>query len=347
MNLRGIKTRSPIALDIGSRTVKAVQLTARSGNWSISAATSFPRALLGAAITPSEVRRMVDVLYRHNFHGRDVVLCAPPLRLLDGALELPKAEASLDQVARLEFARLQKCEPSAMEMGYWPLPAGPRSHQANRVMAVGCLHRDVEPLIATVESEGLRVVGMDAEACALARACEPRLAEQVGLTGLLDFGWNCCRLAVLYQGAIVYSRVLNDSGIASLFKSLEKHLEIDAQMAEHVLQELGLTPAHTADEDPIADARDAITAHFDAMLQELNISFSYATQQYPEVSLQRLLVCGGGARITGVIEHLSALLGVEGMTIAPKDVVTCPAGLQCADSPALTLAVGLAQFRDE
>jgi Tfp pilus assembly PilM family ATPase len=351
MSFLPFKSHSSIGLDIGSRTVKAVQLSGREGQWRISAATTFPRALPDTPVTSNEVRRLIDVLYRHNFHGRDVVLSAPPLRVLDGTLELPKSgpdASALDQIARMEFARLQKCEPTAFELGYWPLPAGPRSHQANRVMAIGCLHRDIEPHIETFEAEGLRVIGMDAEGCALARACASRYAKENGLTGLLDFGWHCCRLAVVYREAIVFSRVLSDSGLSSLFKSLERHLDVDASIAEQVLRKFGLTSPASEAEDPIADARHAISAHFDAMVQELNVSFSYATQQYPDASLQQLLIVGGGAGITGVTAHLTQLIDTECITLGPRDLVNvAPALIEATASPTLTMALGLAQFRDE
>jgi Tfp pilus assembly PilM family ATPase len=350
MSFSSMNSRSPIGLDVGSRSVKAVQLSHRGQGGMVTAATTFPRALPDAPISGKEVRRIIDVLYRHNFHGRDIVLSAPPLCVLDAMLELPSASdsAGLNQIARMEYARLQKCAPDALEMGYWPVPAGPRSHQANRVMAVGCLHREIEPLLETFESEGLRVVGLDAEPCAFARACTTRFAGQSGLTGLLDFGWNSSRLAVIYQGAIVFSRVLSDSGLASLFKSLEKHLALDTVMAEQVLREHGVkAPAAEAD-DPIADARHAIKAHFDAMLQELTLSFSYATQQYPDASLERVLVAGGGAHLGGAVERLTELLDAECVALAPIAVAGFSPALAppCA-SPALTLALGLAQFCDE
>ncbi|HTL31337.1 MAG TPA: pilus assembly protein PilM [Tepidisphaeraceae bacterium] len=346
-----VRTRSPIGLDVGSRTVKAVQLSRAGGQWQISAAAAFPRALPDAQISAMEVRRMIDVLYRHNFHGRDIVLATPPLRLLDGTLELPKSgpdTSGLDQIARMEFARLQKCEPGAMEMGYWQLPAGPRAHQATRVMAMGCLHRDVEPLIDLYESEGLRVTGLDVEACALLRASTTRLADHKSLTGLFDLGWSCSRLAVVHQDTIVFSRVLGDSGMCSLLTSIQKHLGIDAAMADHVLGKMGLNAPADEESDPIADARRTLTAHFDTMVQELKISFSYATQQYPDAALQRLVIAGGGAGIAGVIQHLSSLIGTEVVTIAPKDLLKAPPALLARiDTPALTLATGLAQFCDE
>lgn len=342
-------SRSPIGLDLGSRTVKAVQLARKASRWQISAATTFPRALPDTPVTPGEARRLIDVLYRQNFQGRDVVLAVPPLRLLDGTLELPKAsDAPLDQIALMEFSRLQKCDPQAIEIGYWNLPVGLRSQQSSRVMAMGCLHRDIEPMIDAFESEGLDVVGLDAEACALARACAPNLVDANSLCGLLDFGWGCCRLIVLYQGAIVYTRLLTDSGISALFTSLQKNLDIDAEMAEHLLIESGMNQQFFGQADLIADARRSLAAHFDAIVQELNISFSYATQQYSEASLQRVLITGGGARISGVAGHLANLIGTDVVTLAPRDVLGCPPTLlERCGNPALTLATGLARFSDE
>ena len=84
------------------------------------------------------------------------------------------------------------------------------------------------------------------------------------------------------------------------------------------------------------------------MVQELNVSFSYATQQYPDASLQQLLIVGGGAGITGVTARLTQLTGTECATLGPRDLVNvAPALIEATASPTLTMALGLAQFRDE
>jgi Tfp pilus assembly PilM family ATPase len=82
-------------------------------------------------------------------------------------------------------------------------------------------------------------------------------------------------------------------------------------------------------------------------VQELKVSLTYAQHQYHETAVSRLLLVGGGACIPGVAAHLSKTLGVESRTAAPADTaVPAPAVAGVCTSPALMLAMGLAQHPD-
>ena len=79
----------------------------------------------------------------------------------------------------------------------------------------------------------------------------------------------------------------------------------------------------------------------------MRLSFSYATRQYRDAALERLIIVGGGAAIPGVREYIASVLEVDVRTVAPADVVDCPAAIleKCGD-PALTASLGLAQFAE-
>src|SRR5437773_9923003 len=101
---------SPIGLDLGSRQVKAVQLSrGPDGGWVLSASATFPRAQANTASTidVSEARRIADVLFRRGFVGNELALAVPDDKLLTANLELPPRsnEIPLDEIARGEFAR--------------------------------------------------------------------------------------------------------------------------------------------------------------------------------------------------------------------------------------------------
>ena len=72
---------SPIGLDAGSHSIKAVQLARSGGGESIHAATSVPRQTCGADLTAPEVLRALGVLRRQGFVGRRAVACIPPAQI--------------------------------------------------------------------------------------------------------------------------------------------------------------------------------------------------------------------------------------------------------------------------
>lgn len=368
----GRKSRSAIGLDLGARHVTAVQLERAGGGgsaggsptgWRVAAAARVSRSRPAQPLDAVEAARVCDTIDRLGFAGADVILAAPSEKLLAGVLELPPrtAQIPLEQIARMELARTNKCAPESFEMGCWELPAPARAGKATHVMAIGYPHSDATELLDLVEHAGLNVVAVDARCCALARACAGLAADSPGLTAILDLGWSSASLMLLHGGVVVSERALGESGTAALYDAFSSRLRLDAEMTDYLLGEVGLresspaaapaAPQTGAAAGPEAvpalpdDARAALSAYADGLVRELLVSFSYAARQYADATVARLLMAGAGAAIPGLCEFFTKELGLEAIAVAPKDVAECPPPLlEACSSPELTAAIGLALF---
>ena len=377
------QTHSPIGVDAGARTVKAVQLGRDrfgDGRWRVTAVAEVPRddvapPAAGGSLQPprpsyvlaaAEVRRLTGTLERQGFRGTDVVLAAPSERLVSSMLELPprSSNAPLEQIARMEVARAHRFAPDSFEMGCWDLPAAARASKQTPVLAVACTHADAAAVMDPFEAEGLNVTALDVKAAALARACAPLLTADAGaITGIVDLGWTGATLSLMHQDVAIYGRTLGDCGLLRLYHTLSARLGLEIEVIDYLLSDSGITGAVVAapaEPSPMpvpvparrkakaaTDAAGLIAAHFEAAVHELHVSLTYAQHQYPDTPLSQLLVVGGGGCIRGVTEHLRSTLGIEARAVAPKDVVECSAGaLEKCASPGLTGALGLAQFTE-
>ncbi len=74
------------------------------------------------------------------FAGRKAVLAVPAEKLLRGIVELGPIEsgAPIDQVARMEFARVHNRDPQSFEMVYWMLPPSPARQGRSQLLAAAC-----------------------------------------------------------------------------------------------------------------------------------------------------------------------------------------------------------------
>jgi Tfp pilus assembly PilM family ATPase len=375
------RTRTPIGIDVGSRVVKAVQFGRDrwgGGKWQVVAATQIPRSevaqggpsgpspagaggpasaqvaaqALGQSkpLTADEVRRLAGTLERQGFAGSDVVLAVPTDKLSTSVLDLPPraSQAPLEQITRMELARAHKVAPDSFEMGCWDLPAAARATKATPVMAVACTHADANAIIDPFEAEGFKARALDVRPAAIARACDALVGNPNTLTAILDVGWTAAALSLMHQGVVIYGRTLGDGGISKLYQTLANRLGLEDDVIDYLLGETGLgdagpAGAAAARRGPV-DAGGLIAAHFEAAVEELKVSLTYAQHQYHETAVSRLLLVGGGACIPGVAAHLSKTLGVETRTAAPADTAaSAPAVAGVCASPALMLAMGLAQ----
>jgi type IV pilus assembly protein PilM len=348
-------TTSPIGIDWGSRCVDAVQLRHARGGWRLAALASMPRTAAPSAIASEgekderqeEIRRLASLLYRHGFTGRQIVLAVPKDKLLSAILELPPKAPNtpLDQLARIEFARVQKCEPQSFEMAYWELPASARQTKLTGVMAVGCKHADSESTLCAFEKVGFDCPRLDTRAAALVRACNPLLQGGNATAAILDMGYSSASLLIVRQGVIVYDRLLVGAGLNNLKQMLFNRFGLTSEAIEFVFKEIGLAPApenQGPSRERLMDAVKLISSHFEQIIKDVQVSLTYASHQYPDSPPDRLLLVGAGAAIAGAKEHLNKSLKVDVFIASPSVLLNCPPALSGATDPSFVTALGLA-----
>ncbi len=347
MKLPGRGLHGPIGVDVGARRIKAAQFGRSPAGWRIDAALSMPRAASGSAPGPQEVRRLGRLLAERGFKGGSIVLAVPPDRLLAGIMELPPEDsgAPIDLLAHSELARMHACLPEDLEMGSWRLPAPARAANTTFVMGVACRHADANELLDLFETEGLDVERLQTQAQAVARACQPLLADIRGIAGILDIGWDSARLVLLFQGVVVYERNLARSGLNVLVASLADQLGLSAEEVEKVLSD-GASSGRAASRRrrgaKVIDA--AVAGHFQAVVQEMRIPLSYLANQYPDAAMERLLLVGGGAGLGAPGEHLASAIETDVRIVLPSDMARCPESFDEEYGPTLAAAVGLGQL---
>ncbi len=348
----GSRSRTPIGVDVAGRALRAVQLTRSEATWRVAGAASVRRAHPDAeAIDAGEAARFRDVLRRQGFTGSEVVLAVPSAKLLTGVLELPPrtSGAPVEEIARAELARMHDRAPGSFEMSCWDLPAPARAKKGTPVMVAACGHGDADAYLDVFEQGGFRVVALDAEVCALARAFRPVLGGGTGIAAGLELGWGSVLLVLLYGGVVVYQRVLAESGVGRLHEALTEQLGLDGEVADYALEGVGLgRTQRSADWQVRADVQAKIAAHFSRIVDELRISLSYAVHQYPDAAVDRMLVVGEGAMIPGLADYLRPIVSAEVRTVGLSDLADCPPELPVQPGAAeMVKALGLARFLDE
>jgi len=338
MNWPLLTSCSPIGVDVGDRSIKAVQFAHGGHRPRICAATSVDRSGDGAGITGLEVLELRQQLSASGFRGHSLALAVPGEKLLTGIMELPPASsgAPIEMLARSELARMHKCDPQSFEMASWRLPAPARAANTTFVMGAACTHADADSLLDCFEAEGLRVERLEIQSQALARACEPLLRSTRGLAGILDIGWTAARLVLLYDRVVIYERKLPKSAYGAMVGELAGELGADAAQVEKMLR--GSSPAG-AEAEAIAAAHQRYALR---MAEEMRIPLSYVSNQYSDAVADQLLLVGGGARLAGLAGQLAGAMDWPVRVVATSDLAECPAPLKSDCGSTMVVATGLA-----
>jgi Tfp pilus assembly PilM family ATPase len=230
-----------------------------------------------------------------------------------------------------------------------------------------------------MESAGLSVEAIDVKACAIARACRPRLNEK-GVTAILDLGFMRAVMMFIRDGVVVFQRSFLHCGISQVHTELIKRLGVDADVADHLIGDSN--PEPTAVAPPVAatpaqpcvgraqlggggvaatemlDARapspqaaivHAIIARYaDALAAELETSFAYVNHRYNDSQPPTIFVIGGGSTSPAVCEALESRLNVGIELLSPMKLAECaPSTTEKCSTPLLTAALGLALYEGD
>lgn len=325
------KRWSPIAVDLGAASLRAVQL--RSGG-------AAPVVHEAAAIEhrPStddptsdfsdRIAQLVQLIDRHRFHGRSIALALDPpavelrpVNLPAALLEGPRHEI-IDAV-RWEVGRVLSFSPEQAEFDYWALPPGAGgSAPQQAAMAVSADRQVLTAMTDACRKHRLVCTRIDVGPCALVAAGLTGIEPQPNdIWGILDLGAAANNLTVTVGQTPVYQRLVPGAG-TELTERLAHVLEVPVEAAENLKRRWGIqatTRGHRMGPCDLQELRDEDVPEFlfsiarpllDAMQREIERAFGYVMQTYPEATPKRLVLAGLGARLRGLASWLGEALGV-------------------------------------
>jgi Tfp pilus assembly PilM family ATPase len=341
---RSLFTRfSPIGLDLGSHSFKAVQLKQSRTGWQVAASVSLSRLSPDAPIDESEIERLQGVFDRRGFVGRDIVVALPTANLLTTILELPARAPGvpLDQIAAVEFARVHKQDAATLTMSTWELPTPARASKATYMLAVGALSAKLESHMDLVESLGMNVVAIEDPSTAMVRGCHYLAGDPTGFTAVIDLGWEMARLVILRDNAIIYTRKLSDSGLRRLHRNALEACGGDHEAVEQEMWRVGFDE-HASADFANTGVLDLLGSYITGAINEIVQAFSYTTHQYPDAVISKALLAGGGAAIPKIAKPFETEMGV------PTSVVGAGRNTSSSEEAwsSLAAALGLALWTD-
>lgn len=305
-----------IGLDIGSRAVRAVQISVggrgpatldRVGQVQLP-----PGALRDGEIAqPDAVVESLRALWsRFGFKGRRVALGVANQQVIVRRLDLPYLpENELRQ--SLGF-QVQDSIPIPVEQAILDFQILENYQTAegqllSRILVVAAQRQMVEAIVAVVGEARLEPTNLDLDAFALVRSlAPPRLLSGEDGELLVDVGAAVTNIVVHQGGTPRFVRILLMGGNA-ITDSLVGALGISHEQAERTKASIGL----------LAEARDRrdeaaglIAERADRFIDELRGSLDYYSAQSESVPVRRVVLTGGASQLPNLRERLSDALGL-------------------------------------
>lgn len=354
---------SAIGLDIDRGALKAVQITAGGGSYTLRH-VGYHRLPVGT-IAGGEVadggllgEEISEFWAAHGFAGRSVILGVSNPRVVVRVLDFPPMSAE-DLAGAVGFEAREHI-PMPLEQAVLDhVVLGPRGEpgEGDRVLVVAAHREMISGYTAAARAGGLRPIGVDVKGLALTRSVAPNpFFDEGGAAVLLDVGSEISNLVVAEAGVAAMTRFVS-LGLSDFVAAVAEAADLadDAAEREALNPRVGLgTGGNHAEEggeefDPALayDVRRGLEEAARDLADDVERTVEYHHAQPGAREVSRVVLSGEGALVPGLDAYLGELLDLPTARARPAERLSANRSNVSdeqlrAMEPVLAVAIGLA-----
>jgi len=344
------KKRDLIGIDIGSSSVKLVQLKEVRGGYQLVNLGIAPlpsdaivdNAIMDSGAVVSAIR---DLLQSLKIKEKTAATSVSGHSVIIRKIQLPvMTEEEMESSIQWEAEQYIPFEISEVNLDFQILGPDANDPSQMNVVLVAAKKDFVNDYVALFKECGLNPMVMDVDCFAVANVYEANYPEHNDeVVALIDLGASSLNVNVLKGGMPVFTRDIQSGG-NSYNEELQKRLGLTGEDAEKVKLggELpGISPSTVT--TVIEDATEALTT-------DIQRSLDFFSASSADERPQRIYVTGGVSKVNAVRSSLVQRLGIDVQVLDPWRQITYnkksfdPDYLQSV-GPLFTVAVGLAMRR--
>jgi type IV pilus assembly protein PilM len=337
-----IKGKSVVGLDVGSSSVKAIELT--KGGHGVEV-TGFAQIDLPSGDPEARNETLTQLIKECGFKSKRLATGISgkgvTIRYLD---MMPMDEDELKHAIRFEAEKFVPTSLDECVLDCQPLEGAGNEMQGEvKVLLVAAEKSRVDDLVKAVQGAGVTPEVVDVDAFALTNAWCLFTESGGGLTdagtggavALVDIGASKTTVSIVQNGVSIFTREIYLGG-DDLTQAVARGLAVDEQQAENLKRCPG---------EHLEQVNDAVFPVLDDIGNELQLSFDYFEGQNG-VSIDRILVCGGGSRLVSFCESLEKICEKTVEVFNPFECIAISSDMdqellsQCGQQ--MAVAVGLA-----
>ena len=348
------RRRSVLGIDIGSSSVKLVQLRLEKERAVLEtygelAAGPYGAKSVGQAVQLAEEKAseiVRDLIQETGASSRDAIISLPLHHSFVTSVDIPPLRnEDLDTVMQYEARRYIPIPLSEVVMDWWKVPdeearseensIATSPKQQSKVLLVAVPKDIVEKYKKILADVDIKVESFEVETFSIMRSV---LGRERSTVLLVDFGAVGTKMTVVERGIVRLSHSF-DKGFQGITLALSESLGIGFERAEQLKRETGLS-SHMENQGMMK----VMIPLLDYLLIEIERFAVGYTKKY-NGTISKIYITGGGAGMAGFSDYIVKRFGVEVLVGNPFVRIEYPAFFQPVlkeISPSFATAVGLA-----
>src|SRR5918993_3690450 len=340
-----------IGLDIGTSSIKGVQLTRAGQGYRVAAFATEPLpagvlaedGLIDRAGLAAAIRRLLE---RTGLRSAKVAAALPGKSAIVKRITLPAmTSAELDAAIGWEAEQHIPFPLSDVQLHYEALGTAGDGGRSMDVLLVAARRESVAALAAVIAAAGHTATVVDVGALALQNAYTANRLGGRGLTvALLDVGASATTVTIVVDREPAFVRHVTLGG-QTYTEALQAAFDLSFDAAEQAKTRVGAGAPDTMGIEPVLHATTG------ALVGEIRSTLDFFRSATGAERIDRLFLCGGGSLIAGLLDALRQRLDIVTVPFdpfrllggAPKEIPTGGSTAPCIAA----VAVGLALRRED
>lgn len=347
-----IKPKSLVGLDIGSHSIKIVELKHHKKRYELAnfgVAQLPPEAIVdGVIMDSSVVAETIKNLYSSlKIKNRQVATSVAGHSLIVKKIQLPHmTEEELEEQIQWEAEQYIPFEIDEVNIDFQILGALPEEEGQMEVLLVAVKKDIINDYTAVISEAGLTVSVVDVDAFAVENLFEVAYPEVLDkLVVLIDVGAGIMNINIVKNGMSAFTRDITVGG-SNFTEEIQKEVGVSYEEAE--VMKLGGSSEHATPEE----VSSILSRVVDTVVLEVQRSLDFYSATSSEEEIHAIYLAGGSSHIPGLPKAIEERLGIpvqimhsfRGFAVSPKDFD--PDYLE-AMGPISAVAAGLALRRTD
>ena len=367
---KGGRANSVIGIDIGSASIKVVQLRREKGRAVLEtygeiALGPYSGVEVGRATNLSIKdisKALLDVMKEANITAKSAGISIPFSASLTSIIEMPKMSSKqLSHMIPLEARKYIPANINDVTLDWFVIPDDPAQKEWSRSRAsqteadatnANSVPEKSEVLIVAIHNEeligyqtlaqntNLSVGFYELEIFGVIRSA---IGEGIAPIMVVDFGASTTKVYIVEKGIVRFSHLIN-KGSQDLTLAVSRSLGWNFNKSERRKREQGLLVRTGSDAEEDTLVKDALLSTLGRIFSDINrVLLSYERKYGKNVA--KMIMTGGGAGLNGLSEYAMDMVKMEVVRSDSFQKVSTPAFLEDVlkeVGPEFTVAVGMA-----
>jgi type IV pilus assembly protein PilM len=320
-SLPGFNSKSIVGLDVGSSSVKAVELSVKgkSKNFDLThlgVAQVPPEAIVqGAFLNSSAITEAIrEAIEDAKIKTNNVAAAVCGHSVIVKKVSLPQmTRDELDEQIRWEAEQYIPFDVNEVNLDFQILDTSDGEGQMD-VLLVAAKKDLIDDYVQVIREAGLTPVAVDVAGFAIENAFEANYDTTADdVIALVNIGAQVVNINIMYGGVPCFTRDITTAG-NQYTEEIQKALSISFEEAERI--KLGGRGTDSQDVVP-QEVEQAMQSVTETVIGEISRSLDFYAATTAESRISKVYLSGGSAKVSGLVEAFHERTGLEVETLNP------------------------------